>query len=38
MMRFDLRPEDHALIETALDFGDWLAAHPATTDDQRAAI
>jgi len=38
MMRFDLRPEDHALIGTALDFGDWLAAHPATTDDQRAAI
>ncbi|OLD15642.1 MAG: hypothetical protein AUJ01_11775 [Acidobacteria bacterium 13_1_40CM_3_65_5] len=34
-MRFDLRPEDHALIEAALAFG---GAHPATTDDQRAAI
>ena len=34
-MRFDLRPEDHALIEAALAFG---GAHPATADDQRAAI
>src|SRR3989442_6969021 len=35
VMRFDLRPEDHALIEAALAFG---GAHPATADDQRAAI
>ena len=37
-MNWDIRDVDKPLIEAAIRFGDWLARHPLTTDEQRQQI
>lgn len=34
----DIQPDEWPLIQAAIGLGDWLAAQPEMTDDQRAAI
>jgi hypothetical protein len=37
-MKWDIPDVDNPLIEAAIGFGDWLARHPLTTDEQRKHI
>lgn len=37
-MYFQLKPEDEPLTKAALGMGDWLLAHPSTTEEQKTAI
>lgn len=37
-MEFQIKPEDEPLIQAAIGMGDWLLAHPDTTEDQKQAI
>jgi hypothetical protein len=37
-MEFQIKPEDEPLIQAAIGMGDWLLAHPDTTEEQKQAI
>jgi len=38
MATYDIRPEDHPLIDTAVQFGEWLGCQPEVTEEQQRAI
>jgi len=37
-MEFQIKLEDKPLIQAAIGMGDWLLAHPDTTEEQKQAI